>query len=76
MNMKRNLDLPDKKAPVSEQQWFDYASAGAYIGKTKGAVRKYVSNGWIKTSRRGGKLRFISRAELDRFCAGEVSKLG
>jgi hypothetical protein len=52
-----------------QQQYFDYEQAGQYIGKTAEAIRKYVSYGWLKAHKRGRKLRWISKAELDRFVA-------
>jgi hypothetical protein len=56
-----------------EQQYFDYDQAGQYIGKTAEAIRKYVSYGWLKAHKRGRKLRWVSKAELDRFMAGSGS---
>jgi hypothetical protein len=53
-----------------EQRYFDYVQAGKYIGKSAEAVRKYVSYGWLKAHKQGRKLRWISKAELDRFMAG------
>jgi hypothetical protein len=55
---------------VVEQQYFDYVQAGQYMGKSDEAIRGLVNRGMLKSTKRGGKLRFISRAELVRFCGG------
>lgn len=59
-----------QKGPAVEQEYFDYAQAGAFIGKSAEAIRGYVNRGMLRATRRGGKLRFISRSELARFCGG------
>ncbi len=58
-----------KTEPI-EQQYFDYEQAGRYIGKTAEAIRKYVSYGWIRAHKRGRKLRWIAKTELDKFMTG------
>lgn len=63
-------DRPKKKGPAVEQEYFDYGQAGRLIGKTAEAIRGYVNRGMLRATKRGGKLRFISRAELERFCSG------
>ena len=61
---------PKKKEPAVEQEYFDYGQAGQFIGKTAEAIRGYVNRGMLRVTKRGRKLRFISRAELERFCSG------
>ena len=56
-----------------EQQYFDYEQAGKYIGKSAEAIRKYVSYGWLRAHKRGRKLRWISKTELDKFMLGDSS---
>jgi hypothetical protein len=60
---------PKKKAPSIEQEFYSFKQAGERIGKSAEAVRKYVDRGLL-VARKQGKLRFISRAELDRFAGG------
>ena len=65
-----DANRPGRKGPAVEQEYFDYVDAGAFMGKTAEAIRGYVNRGMLRMTKRGGKLRFISRAELDRFCSG------
>jgi len=60
-----------KKEPAVEQEYYDYVQAGEYMGKTAEAIRGYVNRGMLRSTKRGGKLRFIRRAELERFCSGQ-----
>ena len=66
----RAADRPKKKGLAVEQEYFNYGQAGQFIGKTAEAIRGYVNRGMLRSTRRGGKLRFISRTELERFCSG------
>ena len=52
-----------------EQQYFDFEQAGQYIGKSKQAIRGYVFRGMLRAKKVGAKLRFISRADLDKFAS-------
>lgn len=54
------------RCPV-RQEYFDYEQAGQYIGKSAEAIRKYVQLRLIKVIKRGPKLRWIARTELDEF---------
>ena len=65
-----DANRPGKKGPAVEQEYFDYEDAGAFMGKTAEAIRGYVNRGMLRVTKRGGKLRFISRTELVRFCSG------
>lgn len=55
-------------SPV-EQEFYSFRQAGERIGKSAEAVRKYVDRGLL-LAKKQGKLRFISKAELDRFAGG------
>ena len=60
----------EKRGLAVEQEYFDYGQAGQFIGKTAEAIRGYVNRGMLRVTKRGRKLRFISRTELVRFCSG------
>ena len=61
---------PERRGLAVEQEYFDYGQAGQFIGKTAEAIRGYVNRGMLRVTKRGRKLRFISRTELVRFCSG------
>jgi hypothetical protein len=52
-----------------EQEYFNYVQAGEFMGKTAEAIRGYVNRGLLRSTKRG-KLRFITKAELVKFCSG------
>jgi hypothetical protein len=68
--MKAATELSGAESGNVGQQYFDFAQAGKYLGKSAEAIRGYVNRGMLLASKRGGKLRFIKRAELDRFASG------
>lgn len=54
--------------PHVEQEYYSIKQGGQYIGKSYEAMRGYMHRGQIKF-KKVGKLRFISKKELDRFAS-------